>query len=1150
MSEQELNDCEQMLKDLLLNDNIRRKEAERKLVICLSSFENKAKLVLYCSQLLLKTTDLGVQMYCAIIIRKVFLPSDKGDPDKLIKVIPDNEKEILKNNLLTALNSNSNKQVRRRIADAAAVFFSTLVENEGKWDNLLQYAMNLLSADLNEQNIENVEFGLHLVSNLYSVASDDLQKGLNVFLKNFPIYFSNNSLSLKAKTVQCLNEILCGTISKKDAKQFKDLIFNVLETTLKCFDKQDTDNLKICLDAIKDLSNCEPKILRKNFQDIFILMGKISENTELEDNLREMCFEIIVTLIEAMPKLIKDAKDGNEKLQNFVTRLFKYAMELDQTIDDDWLNPSKITYISDEFIPEKKLDTAASLLTRLFEIVDDKQLLSLTSDNIIQLINHSNDTDWKYKYIAYITIAEIAANIKSLSSIEKLIKMIIDDLYSPNIKVQYASLYCIAELSEAHNPDFQNKYHKDIIPKLIQLLTDSKSLRVQLEICDALEMFVEHLSESDAGLYLQSSLDALFNVFMKSENECPPSLKQGILGVVQEFINASETEFIKYSEKCLQILLEYLSNILTNNINGNLVGPMMETISEIGPLCPDLFKKYLITIVNTLIQINQKMPDFKGNIANYLLSTWEKLIPSLKETNKEKIPEIVNSLVELLKKPPEMSISSNPEIKIDVNEFFSDKKDKNDEPKNVELKTSETEEFTTFIETLNSFLNQCPELYSFEQVKNMYPLIHKLIEYPNNDIKSEISKVFSNCIEILVKINADKESILYPTAKQYISDIVTQLLKESDYSVIISHLDSMREIIKACKLFLTTNEINELSAKIFLLFNKIEDGRKKLLEEKEVATKDFEEEKKTGDNKINSDDEDDDQSQEELMEDINDKIDEVESVMTSISDFFGALFESHKQLTLELVDEIIKKYLPKYLLDTSSNFEKLLGLLLLGDMAEFLHQELLNNIWNDICTILIKYSPHTNYEVRNAACYGLGVFAQYTSQGFIDYGKNIIPAVINVINLPIDKKLKKTDKENLKFARDNAISALGKIIKYHGQEFSNELNSLLDLWVNSMPIKQDKEEAKINNNFLLDILMKEPNKILGENNKNLGKIIVTLAEGYQTGATDEEMDKKIEQFAVGVKSNPEYNNILMETAKKSKEKLQNKIKSLFKIDKN
>ena len=279
------------------------------------------------------------------------------------------------------------------------------------------------------------------MSNLYSVANNELEKGMKTFLTNFHVYFQSNSLSLKAKTVQCLTEILCGTLSKKEAKQFKDLMYNVLETTLKCFEQNDNENLKICLDSIRDVSNCEPKILRKNFQDIFILMGKISENTELEENLREMCFEIIVTLIEENKKLITDSKDGYEKLENFVTRLFKYSMELDQTIDDDWLNPSKITYISDEFIPEKKLDSMTSLLTRLFEVVDPDKLLKLTSDNIIQLINHSNDTDWKYKYIAYITVAEIAANIKTLSSIEQLINMIIKDLFSPNIKVQYASLY-------------------------------------------------------------------------------------------------------------------------------------------------------------------------------------------------------------------------------------------------------------------------------------------------------------------------------------------------------------------------------------------------------------------------------------------------------------------------------------------------------------------------------------------------------------------------------------------------------------------------------------------------------------------------------------------------------------------------------------
>ena len=198
---------------------------------------------------------------------------------------------------------------------------------------------------------------------------------------------------------------------------------------------------------------------------------------------------------------------------------------------------------------------------------------------------------------------------------------------------------------------------------------------------------------------------------------------------------------------------------------------------------------------------------------------------------------------------------------------------------------------------------------------------------------------------------------------------------------------------------------------------------------------------------------------------------------------------------------------------------------------------------------MLKYSSHSNYEVRNAACYGLGVFSQFTESDFLKYGKDIINAVSNVIKMPIDKNLTKTDKENNKFARDNAVSALGKTIKYHGQEFPNELNNLLDFWVNSMPITQDKEEGKINNKFLLDILMKEPNKVLGEGNKNLGHIIVILAKGYKTGSITDEMDKNIESFAEGVKNNPQYAAILKDTVDKQKKgKCLNKIKSLFKLD--
>ena len=541
------------------------------------------------------------------------------------------------------------------------------------------------------------------------------------------------------------------------------------------------------------------------------------------------------------------------------------------------------------------------------------------------------------------------------------------------------------------------------------------------------------------------------------------------------------------------------------------------------------------------------MPSFKENIANYLMSTWEKLIPPLKETHKEKIPQMVNSLIELLKKPPEMSISSNPNQVIDVHAFFSEEKKKKEKQK-VELKTSETEEFSTFVEILNLFLSDCPELYPIDLVPNVYPIILKLLSYPNSDIKSEISKVFPNLVAVLVKNNVDKNNV-DATSKQYISNIVEQLMKETDHNLIVAYVDSIREIIKSTKEFLTTNEINELSQKILTVFNKLEKGRESLLKQKDETEKEFEKEKKAGDNKIYSDDEDDDKSQEEVMEDIKDQISELESVLTSLSDFFGSLFETHKKLTLELVEKLIKEYLPIYFKEESSNFEKTLGLLLVDDMAEFLQQDLLENIWGQIEQIMIKYSSHSYYEVRNAACFGLGVFSQYTKHDFSNYGKDILTAVMNVIKLPIEKSLSKTDKENYKFARDNAVSALGKIIKYHGQEFPGELDNLIDFWVNSLPVTQDKEEGKICNKFLLEILMKEPNKVLGPGNKNLGQIIITLARGYKTDSSDDEMDKNIDSFVQGVKSNAEYTAILNDTVSKQKKgKTLNKIKSLFKLD--
>ena len=1136
-----LSQCEQMLKNLLVPDDNIRKNAEIQLQQGLQNNQSKEVLCLYCSQVLLNTTDLSVKLYCAIIIRKIYLVNDDSKND-IIKTFNLDNKNVLKNNLFNALVNNvQDKNLNKKIANAIVNVFTCLLENDEKWDELLKYIIANFNLELSENNLNIIELSLYLLSNVYGVANDQLKEGIPVFLNCFSIYFKSNILSLKAKTVECINELLCSTSSKKESKKFREFIYYILETTLQCLKEHSSENLKICLDSLNDLSEYEPKILRKSFSDIFILMGKIIEDKEIDDNLREIAYELLINLIENMPKLMKN---DEEKLSNLIQSLFKYAMEIDEEIDDEWLTPKATTFINDEFIPEQKLDEATSLLIRLFDALDEKVVLKIVSNNIAELIQHSSEKDWKYKYIAYITIAEVISYVKELNHIENIIEMILKDVNNQNIKIQYAALYCIAELADEHNPDFQNEYHGKVIGTLLNVLNNSNVLRIRLQVVDALDCFIEHVTDEVGAKYLQNSFDVLFTVFNEDDTKCPCSLKEGILNVVQEFIDASNEEFKKYAEKCFSILLEYLKKILNDGTNKTLIGILLETISIIGPLCPEVYKNYLLTLVNTLIKIQSSLSSYKENIGNYLLSSWEKIVPNLLIDNKEKLLEVTQSLIELLKKPPEMSVSNNPNLQVNVQEFFKEDEEKKEEKAKPNLQTSETEEFATFIEILNLILESAPATINASQVENLYPVILSLLKYPNTDIQGEVANTFSNSIKSLIATNCEQNA-LHNAAKKYIADIVEQLFKESNFSLIVSLLDSIREIISSVKLFLTTPEINDLSEKLLKIFDKVEQNRIDLNKQKLKTEKEIENDKKTGDNKRFSDDEEDLDSEQEAIDEIQDEIEELEEVQTSFSEFFGTLFDTHKNLTLEIVEKFLKDYLPKYFNEQSSTFEKKLGVLIIDDMAEFLQQDLIGNIWNDILKTMITYSNHKDYELRNAAAYGLGIFAKFTKNDFKMYENDLLNSILNSMTFPDD--IPKAEIEDMKFARDNAVSALGKTIKYHGQEL-NELNKYLDIWVNKLPITKDHTEGKLNNKFLMEILQKDPKMVLGENNKNLSHIIVVLSKAYNSDDSDDETNKLIEQFANGILNNNEFKSVLDKVVSEQKKgKTLNKINGLFKL---
>ena len=99
--------------------------------------------------------------------------------------------------------------------------------------------------------------------------------------------------------------------------------------------------------------------------------------------------------------------------------------------------------------------------------------------------------------------------------------------------------------------------------------------------------------------------------------------------------------------------------------------------------------------------------------------------------------------------------------------------------------------------------------------------------------------------------------------------------------------------------------------------------------------------------------------------------------------------------------------------------------------------------------------------MRQASSYGIGVLAKNGGQAFASIVNDCLQGLKTAIDyeMPASIKDKKAKVKQFMHAKDNAVSALGKVIRY--QSTVVDLNTLIPGWLNLLPIKSDVEEAKI-----------------------------------------------------------------------------------------
>ena len=249
----------------------------------------------------------------------------------------------------------------------------------------------------------------------------------------------------------------------------------------------------------------------------------------------------------------------------------------------------------------------------------------------------------------------------------------------------------------------------------------------------------------------------------------------------------------------------------------------------------------------------------------------------------------------------------------------------------------------------------------------------------------------------------------------------------------------MKECIEVCGKFLVKSELTEFAQKIFQFL--MESDKRKSEDEKTKQQEDMEEDD---------------------IELLNQELEIEEDLQVQIAELFGILFKTHQQESIDIANQIYQTILPKVLDPKQNSKMHKFGIFLVDDMVEYLGYQLLSDKWLSLLEALIKYALNKTCFVRQAAVYGIGMFAE-KSVGFINSSNsNCLTTMLLTLKQSLDIPQGQEKLKVYGHTRDNSISAIGKILKNHSDKIDPaNANSVLALWLSLLPLQYDKNEGYI-----------------------------------------------------------------------------------------
>lgn len=245
------------------------------------------------------------------------------------------------------------------------------------------------------------------------------------------------------------------------------------------------------MNVIADISETEPRYLRKHFTELLASMKRVRDTKDIEGGLKDQAIEVIVTISERYPEMIK--KQPNT-LKDILELIFTHMIDIDSEVTAEWSNPPDgFNEENEEEDDQKIIKFGINCIDRLIAHVGSAHMLKFLSEMVEKLFKVA---DWKYVNAALMALSQVGEYMENIKDVEGILDTIAQYINHENPRIRYACLHCLGQLSDDMSPMIEEKYHEKIIPLFMSRIDDPVP-RVLSHSFAGLTNFLEHCPEGE-----------------------------------------------------------------------------------------------------------------------------------------------------------------------------------------------------------------------------------------------------------------------------------------------------------------------------------------------------------------------------------------------------------------------------------------------------------------------------------------------------------------------------------------------------------------------------------------------------------------------------------------------------------------------------